>query len=193
MKICLSQQLCRLADCIKMATGEIKTIYEITKEINPGHAKTLIGERKSGSKWGEQLTEKKLMSLPWKEYKGPKMPGVMLPFCRYFKLDDASKHFSGAKQRVETLEDAEKKGYDVKVKTGEHGKELVSPDVKESPILEAWLVVGPAEDTDGKTISGKEMIWTLFPGILTGSDPKWDGKLESIPEDRKKYTAVKGI
>lgn len=176
------------------ATEEnIKKLYEQTKELNSKHAETLIGERKTGSKWGENLTEKKLVGLPWKKYKGPSIPGVMIPIADYYVLKDASKHFPNAKQRVETLEDAEKKGYELKVQTGSHGKEIVSPDVKESPIMEAWLIVGPAEDEKGKEISGKKMIWTLFPGILTGTDPKWDGKIESIPENRKKYTAVKGI
>lgn len=176
------------------ADRDIKRLYEQTKELNPKHAGILIGERKTGSKWGENLTEEKLTSLPWKKYKGPSLPGVMIPGCDYYVLKDASKYFSNAKQRVETLEDAEKKGYKLKVQTGSHGnKEIVSPDVKESPIMEAWLIIGPAEDEKGKEISGKKMIWTLFPGILTGTDPKWDGKIESIPENRKKYTAVKGV
>lgn len=178
----------------KMASGSVKDLYEFTKEINPKHAETLIGERQKGSKWGESLTEKKLTSLPWKEYKGPKIPGVMMPICDYYKIEDAGKHFPGAKQRMETLDVAEKKGYKLKVETGEHGnKQIVSPDVKEAPIIEAWLVVGPAEDGEGKEVAGKKMIWTLFPGVLTGSDPKWDGKIESIPESQKKHTAVKGI
>jgi len=184
----------RIGTTEKRAESTIKELYEFTKEINPKHAKTLIGERSKGSKWGENLTEDKLVSVPWKKYEGPNIPGAMIPVADYYVLKDASKHFSGAKQRVETLDKAEEKGYKLKVETGPHGnKEIVSPDVKEAPIMEAWLVVGPAEGEDGKEISGKKMIWTLFPGILTGSDPNWDGNIESIKEGDKKHTAVKGI
>ena len=173
---------------------EIKTIYDETKQLNPEHAATLIGERLRGSKWGENLTEQKLVSLPWEEYRGPKIPGVMQPVARYFKLEDASKYFPGSMQRMESLEDAEKKGYRMSVQQGAHGnKEIVSPDVKDSPIMEAWLIVGPAEDTAGKPVPGKEMIWTLFPGVLSGSDPNWDGVIETIPQEKKKYVAVKGL
>jgi len=171
---------------------EVKALYEATKEMNPSHAATLIGERHAGSKWGENLTEQKLTSLPWEEYKDAKIPGVMLPFCRYFVLKNAGKHFPGSKQRVETLEDAEKAGHKISVQKGAHGNfEIISPDVPENPVMEAWLIVGPAEGADGKEIPGKSMIWTLYPGMITGADPKWDGKIESIPDDRKKYVAVK--
>lgn len=175
------------------ANPEIKAFYETTKEVNPSHAETLVGERSAGSKWGENLTEEKLVSLPWKKYEGPSIPGAMIPVATYYKLEDASKHFPGARQRVTTLDEAEKKGYNLSVQKGAHGPEIVSPDVKEGPIQEAWLIVGPAEDAEGKPVPGKKMIWTLFPGMLTGTIQNWDGKIESIPEDRKKHVAVKGV
>lgn len=177
----------------KAANPEIKEIYETTKEVNPSHAASLIGERSTGSKWGENLTEEKLVSLPWEKYKGPTIPGAMIPIATYYKLEDANKHFPGARQRMETLDEAEKKGYKLSVQKGTHGTEIVSPDVKEAPIQEAWLIVGPAEDAEEKPIPGKKMIWTLLPGVLTGTIQNWDGKIESIPEDRKKHVAVKGI
>jgi hypothetical protein len=192
---CYAEQPIDTSKKIKQAASpEIKAIYDETKQLNPGHAATLIGERQRGSKWGESLTEQKLVSLPWEEYRGPKIPGVMQPVARYFKLEDASKYFPGSRQRMESLEDAEKKGYRMTVQQSAHGnKEIVSPDVKDSPIMEAWMVVGPAEDATGKEIPGKEMIWTLFPGVLSGSDPNWDGVIETIPPEKKKYVAVKGI
>lgn len=65
--------------------------------------------------------------------------------------------------------------------------------MKDAPIMEAWLIVGPAEDAEGKELPGKQMIWTLFPGMLTGTVQNWDGDISSIPEERKSNVAVKGL
>lgn len=174
------------------SNSEVKDAWETTKEVNPDYAKTLTGERPAGSKWGENLTEQKIVSLPWKKYTGAPIPGVMTPIADYFYLDNADKYFPNARQRMEMLSDAEKKGYQLHVRKGAHGSyEIVSPQVKPSGITQAWLIVGPASDAEGKDVSGRKMVWTLYPGKITGADRNWDGKLESIPEERKPYIAVK--
>ena len=176
----------------KMASNQqVKQLFEDTKEMNSEHADTLLGERPAGSKWGESLTEQKLVGLPWKEWTEAKIPKVMQAGSRYFILRNAGQHFPNARQRMESLADAEKKGYTLSVRRGAHGLEIVSPQVKNTGITEAWLIAGAGADADGKNVPGKMMIWTLYPGRLTGTDPEWDGKLESIPEERKPYVAVK--
>lgn len=37
-------------------------------------------------------------------------PGAMIPIATYYRLEDAGRYFPGARQRMETLDQAQKKG-----------------------------------------------------------------------------------
>lgn len=52
---------------------------------------------------------------------------------------------------------------------GKHGFELVSDKIIPSPTSIAWLIIGDAQDADGKKYPGCSMVWTAYPGALTTS------------------------
>ena len=154
---------------------------------------TLMGERSSGSRWGIEMTASILENLPWKEITEEdrkKDENKFLDFCKYYHLtkDDMYNHLKGSTQYFKTLGECQDCGFVIEIQDGAHGKELVSPDIIEEHCNTAWLIIGPAQSSEGHDMDGK-MVWTCYPGDITEPLPKeWDNV-----EDLPKGVAVKGI
>lgn len=173
---------------------KVSDVLAATASLNKKHFATLIGERQSGSTWGESLTAEKISNLPWQQLPQEEyVAGVHLSFCSYFRLSDEAmaQYFPHARQRMELLGDVAVGS--VNVVEGAHGLELVSTLVQPRACTTAWLIVGPAEDEAGREIEG-QMVWTLYPGEITARLPKVL-TIDTDPGtlDRTLPYAVKGV
>lgn len=161
--------------------------FVIARAYNPKHFYSLFN-RETGSQFDfpfrspNELAITQVAELPWKELpRDEHVDGIHLPFCVYFFVEerDMPKAFPHAHQRMEPSDRV--KPEDITVAQGQHGPELQSSSIDERACTTAWLIVGPAEDDEGKSVEGHRMVWTMYPGELTPPTPKdWDGELKSL-------------
>ncbi len=154
---------------VDLIAAAIAVTREVSVEGGPyaGHDRTLVGQRKHGSQWGQ------VVPLQLEDYLFPLwevvpntdlLPGTFHPSCLYFRttdptfLDDAVECVSALNALPEQLK------VRVHVANGDHGPQFVLPaDVvlPKKPAEEAWLILGPVSDEDKRL-----MIWTAYPGRL---------------------------
>jgi len=196
----------------KLMKDLIQSILEKTKQLNPQHYATLMGERTSGSRWGIEITAEILASAKWRKLaRSEYQEGLHLPFCDYYVIDDEGDMraaFPHAQQCMETFSEmaARAESYAVlgeqcpvlhlvEAVKGDHGWELratQSHHVQTRHATTAWLIVGPAEDANDNTIEGEQMVWTIYPGEITARLPQdFDGDVSKL-DSRVDY-AVKGV
>jgi len=151
-------------------------ILNKTRNLNKKHYNTLIGERKSGSRWGKELGAADLEYLidHGVELANDGTDKRMIPICTYLKVDiseilpDATVNML----LVSELDD----DVTIHIVEGSHGPEYVIHTSTVRPTNIAHIIIGPAEDENGKAIEGERMIWTTYPGPLTEKADEEIGK-----------------
>lgn len=145
---------------------ELLEIIKNTKENAPGHFATLLGERKSGSKWGRGITEADILLFAEKavEVTSDTDPSVKKNGCRYFRFDITSL----CPKALENYAPAGELEH-CYVMDGAHGPELVSDEVKVRPAKIGHFITGPLRDDPSVHI-----VYTLYPGRLSPQpDPRF--------------------
>jgi len=179
-----------------------KLISATIAEDSKHYYGTILGERQNGSKWGEELTEPKLVSLPWQDgtdYMEEHMPAAFNPRCGYMYVDNAREYFPnmavGAVSLSKVLEISEGKfwkdvdllekmsidtGINLKVMKGPHGYFLCGSLFNRSVFDEALVDVDRVWLISGKGPKyGEEIIYTIHPG-----DPLAPLKVEGLAVKR---------
>lgn len=136
-----------------------------------------------GSQWSHQggniIPWKTLAMLPWKKLHKYQYDERHSSECLYYYYE--GEHPIGM-QTVKLLSKFDDYS-SIRLVDGAHGLELVSSEVSSTLTNKAWLILGPAQDSNGIKYPGQYMVWTAFPGELTGSlkkAPFYDGTFDSL-------------
>ena len=184
-----------------MKVKEAKQIIDNTKRLKE-HFATLMGERPSGSKWGDRMTQKILTH--WIA-KGEKVSHSRLgeravPGCEYIYVGAEMLHDSFPKAECDIIRSNCLSREQIRVRLGSHGKELVYGEAAlrrnwrirrpADKAHNAWVILGDISSHLPESEGQVTGIYTLYPGPLTPALPKdWDGRVESL--DLRKGYAVK--
>ena len=156
----------------------MKTMFEQvidnTFHFLPTHAKTLLGQRKAGSQWGDKFicnSENELLGLLLRG-KATEMVDhrCMNPGVRYFLMEFDAPCGKTGFTRVDELHSFNT----VHVTKGAHGLELSTPRtiLADDITKEAWMIVGlDDETTPDHQASNLPVIYTIYPGALTKRIP----------------------
>lgn len=145
---------------------ELIEIINNTKKNAPEHFATLLGERKSGSKWGRGITEGDILLFAEKavDVTTGTDSAVREEGCRYFKFDITSL----CPKAVENYAPAGELEH-CYVMDGAHGPELVSDEVKVRPAKIGHFITGPLRED-----LSIDIVYTVYPGRLSPQpDPRF--------------------
>ncbi len=131
-----------------------------TQRLIPDHFKTLLGERPSGSQWGDAgMTENVLRSLYWVEVMASDLGSAAQPRCRYF-MANIGEQFPNATAGATSIDQLfDDQLEHVRLVKGPHGLGLVLPGgdfVGTDLVAMAYLIVGDHE--------GHPVVFTVHPG-----------------------------
>lgn len=162
---------------------QITDAFKWTAENNLNHLKS-IEKRQRGSQWqyqgNDRIPWETLAKLPWKRlHKHEYNLNLHKDSCLYFYLDFNSQIGIQAFKLLSEFENYSK----IKLEVGNHGMELVSNDINLIPTSKAWLIIGEAQNRNGIKYPDQLMVWTAYPGELTGS-------IENVPNFNGTFSCV---
>jgi hypothetical protein len=135
-----------------------------------------IENRKTGSHWGTFMPWQAIAGLPWEELQaGDRLDDLHLPECDYYYAKNCL--HPNAVENIKLLSEFD--NFDsIIISQGDHGIELVSPDIVPRSTQEAWLIIGR-----DRVFPDTRIVWTAYPGkyaVSVTKHPAWDGTRECL-------------
>lgn len=151
----------------------IFSAFELLEQMNREWLDGIVNKQ-NGSQWGERLKSwTEIATLPWRRLPSAELIEGMNPQCDYYHC--ISGLFANATENIRLLSEFNGDFSSIQIKQGPYGVDLVSDEVQPRKTRQAWLILGPRQNSTG---CKPEIVWTAYPGqfaICASAHSLWDG------------------